>query len=239
MGVIRDVDIILCTSIYDVGISFDVNRDVEAFAVSQDNKVMPNPIDMIQFLARVRENSGYKMDLTIIGQFGTFVNNTQALPIYLSSEQITNEMAHRYKGYSYLNTESYIGLLRYYGIEALEVMDLKLQSSKIKYAHRYSDTFIALNFNNFTSSYEEVKYELECKGEGHQLDLITGEESIFSKSETREILRVKNILVDSAKKGIDFSLFIEDGKFYPKRYKAISTLLDGYKSSSAVIHFQI
>jgi uncharacterized protein YkvS len=30
---------------------------------------MANAIDMEQLLARVRENSGYKMDLTIIGNF--------------------------------------------------------------------------------------------------------------------------------------------------------------------------
>jgi len=33
---------------------------------------MPNPIDMVQFLARVRENTGYKMDLTIIGNYGDY-----------------------------------------------------------------------------------------------------------------------------------------------------------------------
>ena len=77
-GKISDLDFILCTSIFDVGLSFEVDRDIQCYAVSQDNRRMPNAIDMVQLLARVRENSGFNMDLTIIGNYGDYElkNNT-------------------------------------------------------------------------------------------------------------------------------------------------------------------
>jgi len=37
-GKISDLDFILCTSIFDVGLSFEVDRDVQCYAVSQDNR---------------------------------------------------------------------------------------------------------------------------------------------------------------------------------------------------------
>ena len=87
-GKISDLDFILCTSIYDVGLSFEVDRDIQAYAVSQDNRCMPNVIDMVQLLARVRENSGYEMDLTIIGNYGDYELKNNTFEDYKSKVQL-------------------------------------------------------------------------------------------------------------------------------------------------------
>tara|TARA_B110000027_G_C16115427_1_gene299850 strand:- start:1561 stop:3270 length:1710 start_codon:yes stop_codon:yes gene_type:complete len=231
-GVIKDVDIILCTSVYDVGISFSVDKDIEAYAVSEDNRKMPNAIDMIQFIARVRANSGYTMDLTIIGRYGTFSNTSIPLPNYDSKEELCNEMAHRYDKYSNLSLEAYNGLLEFYDIRVTELADLKLKRSNIRVASRVSDTDIATNFHNFTKEYNIVLSKLKDMSQDKQIALITGTNSVFSSENNMQVQRVFNILLDSATKGIDFDLFIENGKFYAKRYAAISSMFDSYQLTS-------
>jgi uncharacterized protein YkvS len=56
---------------------------------------MSNAIDMVQLLARVRENSGYKMDLTIIGNFQDYELDDIPLQNFKSKAQLCNEMGHR------------------------------------------------------------------------------------------------------------------------------------------------
>ena len=107
-GKISDLDFILYTSIFDVGLSFEIDRDIQAYAISQDNRCIPNAIDMIQLLARARENIGYEMDLTIIGNYGDYELKNNTFENYKSKAQLCNEMTHRYEQYIQLSLEYYI-----------------------------------------------------------------------------------------------------------------------------------
>ncbi len=204
VGKISNVDVVLCTSIYDAGLSFKVDRDIQAYAISNDIKRMPNPVDMVQFLARVRENTGYKMDLTIIGQYGDYENISQDLTGYKSMNQLTDVMARIYEGYRNLNFESYIGILQYYNIDVTEVTGLGFKSSKIKRSSRVSNKDIADNFHNFPKEYAILVSNLD--NDKHQIDLITGDKTLGGGNSTK-VQRVYNHLFYASKNRIPFKCF--------------------------------
>ena len=207
VGKISNVDVVLCTSIYDAGLSFKVDRDIQAYAVSNHNQMMPNPIDMVQYLARVRANTGYKMDLTIIGQYGDYENISQDLTGYKSMNQLTDVMANIYEGYRNLNFESYIGILQYYNIDVTEITDLGFKSSKIIRSSRVSYIDIAQNFHNFSKEYTILVSNLN--NNKSQIDLITGDKTLGGGSSTK-VQRVYNHLFYATKNGIPFECFINE-----------------------------
>jgi hypothetical protein len=229
-GKILDIDFVLCTSIYDAGLSFEVDRDIDCYAVSQDNRCMPNPVNMVQLLARVRGGSGYKMSLTIIGNYGDYELKSQPIPDYDSKTQLCNELAHRFEQYTKISFDVYEGILRNYNISVTEIQKLGLKESRVRMASRMSDTEIAKNFNSFPKMYAKIKSNLEYKSEGKQIQLITGDEIITNAKNTPNVQRVNNILFSAVKKGIDFRLFIEES-FSAKRFKAIEYLIDRYSRS--------
>jgi len=229
-GKILDVDFILCTSIYDVGISFEVARDIDCYAVSQDNRCMPNAVDMVQLLARVRENSGHKMSLTIIGNYGDYELRKGHLTDFKSKTQLCNELAHRFEQYTKIDFDVYEGILRRYNIAVTEIQKLGFKASRVRTSSKLSDTEIAKNFNSFPKMYAKIKSNLEYNSEGEQIHLITGDEIIANTKKTPNVQRVGNILYEAVKKGIDFKLFIGES-FSTKRFKAIEYLIDRYKRS--------
>lgn len=226
-GKISDLDFILCTSIYDVGLSFEVDRDVECFAVSQDTRCMPNAIDMVQLLARVRENSSYNMDLTIIGNYGDYEIINSPFDNYKSKIQLCNEMAHRYEQYSHLSFDAYIGILNYYKIDVTEIQTLGFESYPVKMASRVSDTVIAQNFNSFPEEYAIICGNLEYMGKSHLIKLITGTERIEGLKNNANVQRVYNILFEATKLEIDLNLFIGK-KFSVKRYDLLKEVTTNY-----------
>ena len=226
-GKISDLDFILCTSIYDVGLSFEVDRDVQCYAVSQDTRCMPNAIDMVQLLARVRENSDYNMDLTIIGNYGDYEIINSPFENYKSKIQLCNEMAHRYEQYSHLSFDAYIGILNYYKIDVTEIQTLGFESHPVKMASRVSDTVIAQNFNSFPEEYAIICNNLEYQGKSHLIDLITGNERIEGLKNNANVQRVYNILFDATKEEIDLNLFIGK-KFSVKRYELLKEVTTNY-----------
>lgn len=233
-GKISNLDFILCTSVYDVGISFEVDRDIECYAISQDKRCMPNAIDMVQLLARVRENSSYKMKLTIIGNYQDFELRDTPLPSFKSKVQLCNEMAHRYEQYTKLDFECYEYVLRKYNINVTEIQDLGFKAINVRMASRLSDTEIVKNFQNFPKEYKTICTNLECKGEGHQISIITGEGRINGLKKTANVLRIFNILYKAIELGIDFNLFIDD-TFSAKKFKAIEEVLSNYQSDNTHI----
>ena len=226
-GKISDLDFILCTSIYDVGLSFEVDRDVECFAVSQDTRCMPNAIDMVQLLARVRENSDYNMDLTIIGNYGDYEIINSPFDNYKSKIQLCNEMAHRYEQYSHLSFDAYIGILNYYKIDVTEIQTLGFESYPVKMASRVSDTVIAQNFNSFPEEYAIICGNLEYMGKSHLIKLITGTESVEGLKNNANVQRVYNILFEATKLEIDLDLFIGE-RFSVKRYDLLKEVTTNY-----------
>ncbi|WP_375240016.1 DEAD/DEAH box helicase [Aurantibacter sp.] len=226
-GKISDLDFILCTSIYDVGLSFEVDRDIQCYAISQDNRCMPNAIDMVQLLARVRENSGYNMDLTIIGNYGDYEIINSPFDNYKSKIQLCNEMAHRYEQYSHLSFDAYIGILNYYKIDVTEIQTLGFETHKVKMASRVSDTVIAQNFNSFPEEYAIICGNLEYMGKSHLIKLITGTESVEGLKNNANVQRVYNILFEATKLEIDLDLFIGE-RFSVKRYDLLKEVTTNY-----------
>ena len=234
-GKISDLNFILCTSIFDVGLSFEVNRDIECYAVSQDNRCMPNAIDMVQLLARVRENSRYNMDLTIIGNYGDYELKNNTFENYSSKAQLCNEMAHRYEQYSQLSFEYYIGILNHYNIEVIEVQTLGFESYPVKMASRMSETEIVKNFNSFPKEYAIICNNLEYIGKSHFIKLITGSERIESADNNAKVQRVYNILFDAVKHNIDLNIFIGE-HFSVKKYKLLEEVITNYTLNESDIY---
>jgi len=230
-GKISNLDYILCTSVYDVGISFEVDRDIDCYAVSQDNRCMPNAIDMVQLLARVRENTGYKMSLTIIGNYQDYELRSIPLPSFKSKAQLCNELSHRYEQYTKLEMEGYEYVLRKYNIDVTEILDLKFKSYKIKRASRVSDTEIVKNFQNFPKEYEIICNNLNFNGRSNQINLITGKERINGLKNTPNVQRVFNVLYEAVRLNINFNLFIGDS-FSLKKFKALEEMISCYKEDT-------
>jgi hypothetical protein len=101
---------------------------------------MANAIDMEQLLARVRENSGYKMDLTIIGNFQDYELDDIPLQNFKSKAQLCNEMGHRYEQYTKINSDCYQWVLGKYKIIVNEVLDMKFKVQVPLVASRVSNT---------------------------------------------------------------------------------------------------
>ena len=228
VGKFSNVDVVLCTSIYDAGLSFQVDRDIQAYAVSNHTQMMPNPVDMIQFLARVRENTGYKMDLTIVGQYGDYSNVKQDLTLYESMNQLAEVMSNMYDNYRKLNLEEYNGLLEYYGIEITEVTSLGFKASKVKFANKVSNKDIADNFHNFPKEYSIITSNLD--NDKHQIDLITGDKTISGGSTTR-VQRVFNHLDYATKKGIPFACFNNE-TYSIDTFNMLEMIIEHYKSDT-------
>mgnify|MGYP001058040927 CR=1 FL=1 len=234
-GKISDLDFILCTSIFDVGLSFEVDRDIQCYAVSQDNRRMPNVIDMVQLLARVRENSGFNMDLTIIGNYGDYELKNNTFENYNSKRQLCNEMAHRYEQYSKLNQTYYIGILNHYKLDVTEIQTLGFRSYTITQASRVSDTTIAYNFNNFPKEYAIICGNLEYIGKSNLIELITGKVWVQGLNNSANVQRVYNTLFEAIQLNIDFNLFMQ-GKFLFWKYELLKEVNENYTKNKSDIY---
>lgn len=234
-GKISEKDIILCTSIYDAGLSFEVDRDIECYAISQNPKYLPNPIDMIQLSARVRKDSGYKMDLTIIGNDGEFSIYNESLKHITSARQLCKRMSVMYEEYSEIDRISYVGLLNYYNIDVLECtrLDIVEKESKAIKSSDLSDFQIATNFNSFRKEYFIIKGMLEDKGQYGQIEILEGDKNVKYHRDSAQVQQVFNILKKAVELDIDLNIFISDNTFSKKTFKAVESLLSKYTSSSS------
>ena len=230
VGKFSNVDVVLCTSIYDAGLSFKVDRDIQAYAVSNHNQMMPNPIDMVQFLARVRENTGYKMDLTIIGQYGDYSIVKQDLTKYKSMNQLTDVMSSIYENYRNINFEEYIGLLEYYNIDVTEVTSLGFKASKVIFANKLSYKDIGDNFHNFTKEYNIITSNLDNDKQRYQIEHITGTKKINGGSSTK-VQRVFNHYDYASKNEIPIRCFNND-TYSIDTFNMLEMITDNYKSNT-------
>ena len=144
-GDFRGVDVVLCTSIYDAGLSFTVDKNLEAHCIATRN--MPNPIDMVQFFARLREGCGYEMSLTLYGDFGLLENvkpNLSGNP-----HNLAKTMGDKYEEYAQFNEENYKGYLERYGIRLI-CKKAQSQSTVVK-TKRYLTDYELVKFLNHIS----------------------------------------------------------------------------------------
>ncbi|MEJ6776514.1 MAG: hypothetical protein QNK85_04240, partial [Crocinitomicaceae bacterium] len=227
-GVIpAEVDVLLCTSILDAGVSLEVNRHVEAWAVS--DYYMPNAIDMAQLFNRVRTNSSYVMNLTIIGQFGNSEIDESPLPIVKSS-QLAKKMAFRYSEYAELDFNNYTGLLSHYNIDHLIKKIDEGNITKVKYHRDIRPVTISQNMPNFQWEYKGVIAKLDLKGYGHWKEIITGDVIINSKS-NRVVAGIYHDLQDAIDYDIYFGLFITPKQYRRNLFNSLVSAKTSYDSS--------
>ena len=221
-GVIsKSTQLVLTTSIMDCGISLEVNRDVDCYAISCGNVI--NPIDAVQLSARVRSNSGFRMHLSIIGHFDDY--STVPFPInQVKGKQQFELMATEYEMLSKLFIYDYIELLNSYNITVDEKKPL---ANLVRFNGKSgrSSISIAKNFGA-SSKYPEIEDLAKNYGYSDWLEVIKGDLSEGYKENT-EYVRIFTELIEAIEYGISFKFFIKD-KYYRDVLTKLKYCLDNY-----------
>lgn len=176
--VCETIDVLLTTSVIDAGLSLEVKRNVDAFAVSKYG--MPNAVDMVQLSARVRSNQNRTMKLSIIGEFGEAqMIKDFTYPPY-QAKKLVQHLALDYSTYSELDEEAYIGLLSYYQFRVNLDYRKQLKPKKL-YSGKIKDVVKVKNFNSYPDLYQKLKDRLESRNRLDELEYYTGDEHISSR----------------------------------------------------------
>jgi hypothetical protein len=220
----KSVDVLLCTSILDAGISLNVDRHVNCFAIS--DRYMPNAIDVVQLYARVRTSSEYQMKLTIIGKFGY-----EPLPAGynfqgLSPSLLVKVMSTIYQAYSALDEESYCGILDYYGIRTNLYNQQEYSITDTKYLCHVKPIQIVKNLHNFPRLHKELSDRLQIKS---WINFFEGDTIINSK-ETSQVVRLFEQIIDACSMNIHPSIYL-DSAYNQSKLKNLITAVDGFNSS--------
>jgi len=221
-GVIsKSTQIVLTTSIMDCGISLEVNRDVDCYAISCGNVI--NPIDAVQLSARVRSNSEYKMSLSIIGHFDDY--STVPFPInQVKGKQRFELMATEYEMLSKLFFYDYIELLNSYNITVDEKKPL---ANLVRFNGKSGRSSISIAKNFGTSSkYPEIEDLAKNYGYSNWLEVIKGDLSEGYKENT-EYVRIFTELIEAIEYGISFKFFVKD-KYYRDVLTKLKYCVDNY-----------
>lgn len=218
----KDINILLTTSIYDAGLSLKVGKDVEGYSINNYNSAMPNPIDMMQLNARVRENSGFKLDLTIVGKFGDYTIEDNPLPYgRINTKQLCSRMNNIYKEYSLLDLHSYVGILEYYNIMVTEISDKEYDNYvDIDYISIIRPIQIIRNLHNF-SDYSMLVDKAKETNNSEQLKYVSGKRVFKDCKMTSEVKRMFHNVYDAFEYGIPLNEFIDNAY----REKRINNLL--------------
>ena len=222
-----EVDVILCTSILDAGISLEVNRDVDCWALS--DKHMPNAIDVVQLYARVRTSSNYKMQLNIVGNYGK-----QEIPngytLYEKDSSLcAQQMNLFYKTYRSLDAENYINLLAKYGIRCEEKLQRIQNIKDAEYTCKLKPFKIATNLQNFPAEHKKIEDRLKDKGLENCINYFTGDKNI-KPTLSSAVVRI----IESINLAIDKNIhpcFFMDESFKALRLKNLITATDEFNTS--------
>lgn len=237
-GKIRDIDLLLVTSIYDAGLSLDVNRNIDCYAVSNHKDLMPNAIDMLQLVARVRQSSGYRMTLTILGTYGDEVINESIIYLDDNPKVILNTMSFKYDTYRNLMEEYYMGVIEHYGVEVKVVDSQPFNNINEKnYASRERKITIAKNLKGFGLMYEELIERAKEFNRRLELEEYTGGDKQF-RGLNSEVQRIFNRIDDCLEHNIDLSLLM-DTEFRSDKIENLSKLVKSYKVSNDEVFLRI
>jgi len=221
-GVIsKSTQVVLTTSIMDCGISLEVNRDVDCYAISYGTVI--NPIDAVQLSARVRSNSEFKMSLSIIGHFDDY--STVTFPInQVKGKQRFELMATEYEMLSKLFIYDYIELLNSYNITVDEKKPL---ANLVRFNGKSGRSSISIAKNFGTSSkYPEIEDLAKNYGYSNWLEVIKGDLSEGYKENT-EYVRIFTELIEAIEYGISFKFFVKD-KYYRDVLTKLKYCVDNY-----------
>jgi len=225
----KEVDLILCTSILDAGISLTVERDVDCFALS--DKEMPNAIDIIQLYARVRTSSKYKMDLTIVGTFGNYKIDKSIDKINApTSRQQIKRMNTLYDEYSQFDEESYSGVLNCYGIfvNLYNQPNYKIQDAV--HVGKIKPIKIVNNLHNFPTHYKRISDKLSDKGFNNCIDYFKGN-TIINSTETAIVIRLAEQIETALEMNIHPSIYI-DKSYNQKKVGNLISAVDSFNQFS-------
>ena len=237
-GKIRDIDLLLVTSIYDAGLSLDVNRNIDCYAISNSKDFMPNAIDMLQLVARVRANSGHKMSLTILGGYGDEVINEYPISLNKESKEVLKELDREYKRYSFLDEEYYRGVIEHYGVRGNVISKQPFNNiNEKKYASKECNITIAKNLKGFGLLYDDLIDK--AKEFDRRLELVeyTGGDKQF-RGLNSEIQRIFNRVYDCLENDIHLSLLM-DTEFRVDKVENLSKLVKSYKTSNDNVFLRI
>jgi len=221
------VDVLLCTSILDAGISLNVNRHVDCYAIS-DN-YMPNAIDVVQLYARVRTSSRYEMALTIIGKFGkASIPKGYKLDGYEPHLKI-QIMSAIYKTYETLDEENYTNLLYSYGIRVNVKRQKEYSITNAKYLCQIKPVQIARNMQNYPELMLKLESRASGKGYSEWLEYFTGDIVINSKVNS-SVVRIYEQIDEAITLSIHPNIYI-DNSFQQKRLTYLIGSVNAFRNS--------
>ena len=232
-GKIKNIDLLLVTSIYDAGLSFVTERSIDCYAISHHKDFMPNVVDMVQLSARTRKNdNGIDMTLTVLGCFGDMTNIDKPISVKEgSSKDVLYEMKNRYEKYQYLNEEYYVGLLEYYGFKVNSLSKQPFNGNENKYANKQRKLKIAKNLNNYRLPYNEMLDRAKEMDRTKEIkEAITGNES-FRGGYTSSVKRIFNAIIDCLEHNIHIDLLMGGKKFQDERINNLVGLANNYGRS--------
>lgn len=233
-GIIREhIEILLCTSVFDNGLSLDVCRPVDIHAINNKPRQMPNPVEMVQLHHRVRNGS---VSMRIYGGFGDrtlprieeFTFSTPSASDWLETAVM------KYDWYSELNYEGYGTILYRYGYYAIQVREPKFTQKASDVGSRIRKITIAKNLNSFKDLYAEVehKYSYEYNLEEDWLGYFTGNKVINHNHVPNSAREVQADILKAGQQGIHPSLYINDTRYEQKRLRRLITAVQSHKDDA-------
>lgn len=237
-GKIRDIDLLLVTSIYDAGLSLDVDRDIDCYAVSNSKDFMPNPIDMLQLVARVRANTGHKMSLTILGGYGNEFLDDSPISFNNESKAILKTLDYKYNQYAFLNEDDYRAIIKYYGVNVHVLTKQPFNNIEEKnYASKERNITIAKNLKGFGLLYNDLIDKAKEFDRRLELEEFTSGDKQF-RGLTSEIQRIFDRVYDCLENDIHLSLLM-DREFRADKIENLSKLVNSYKTSNDDVFLRI
>ena len=234
----KNVEVFMCTSIIDAGVSLKVEKDVDCYVIANHREDIINPIDLIQLCARVRDNTNYSMCLKVLGVWKELISDTKlsfdAIRNVKSNVRRINLMSDAYDSYEYIKKEDYVKLLDNYDIElSLHTKPLDTMVSTKKKASKY-DIVTNLHLNCLECVDVVSHTQNNIYGDNTELyDVLIGEEVIEGVTKTEQE-RIVSDLVKATNYYIPFKLFVWMGRWDNTAYNKYLMIKDYYKDD---VHF--
>ena len=247
-GIFNNVDFVLCTPSLDSGVDIVCDRTVYLYAIGRqdaerDNvRLMPHPIDVKQFSARNRAQE--VINVYVLGRFDgsaevtyDYYEGKDAMFEYMREHALDTMgylklCAEEYSKAEYNDMESYVDLLKYYGLEVInkgsldtvQGINIRLRSNLTVLRHLYlsqqydliqqSETY----FIEHNDDSHKVVYDLGIDLEG---TMDRDSEMIIRPSDVVQFEEVARYIVDASNYGINLSPFINAREFKLEKLKDI------------------
>lgn len=222
IGIIpKEIDVLFTTSIIDSGLTLKVSRETDIHVISNDNKKLPNAVDVCQIAYRVRSDDGTS-NLYIYGNFGSSEIEDN-LPKTKNISNLIRYMANCYDDYRDLYEDLYQGVLEKYGIRS---HIKRLKKTTTKSFSRVSDYDIANNLESFP--YLHLLLKSRCSK--WNFNKLKPTHTICGKK-LAKATNICNLLLDADKNHISFEIFLKDNRLYSKKLNALTSIKKMHKKN--------